>query len=38
MGAVFERLAQALFVDLPDSPEFSRTRKLAGFFGFEYVI
>jgi hypothetical protein len=38
MGAVFERLAQALFVDLPDSPESSRTRKLAGFFGFEYVI
>jgi hypothetical protein len=38
MGAVFERLAQALFVDLPDSPEFSRTRKLAGFFGFECVI
>jgi hypothetical protein len=37
MGAVFERLAQALFVDLPDSPEFSRTRKLAGFFGFEQV-
>jgi hypothetical protein len=38
MGAVFERLAQALFVDLPDSPEFPRTRKLAGFFGFECVI
>ena len=38
MGAVFERLAQALFVDLPDSPEFSRTRKPAGFFGFECVI
>ena len=38
MGAVFERLAQALFVDLPNSPEFSRTRKLAGFFGFECVI
>jgi hypothetical protein len=37
MGAVFERLAQSLFVDLPDSPEFSRTRKLAGFFGFEQV-
>jgi hypothetical protein len=37
MGAVFELLAQALFVDLPDSPEFSRTRKLAGFFGFEQV-
>jgi hypothetical protein len=34
---VFERLAQALFVDLPDSPEFSRTRKLARFFGFEQV-
>jgi hypothetical protein len=38
MGAVFERLTQPLFVDLPDSPEFSRTRKLAGFFGFECVI
>jgi hypothetical protein len=38
MGAVFDRLAQALFVDLPDSPEFSRTRKPAGFFGFECVI
>ena len=38
MGAVFDRLAQALFVDLPDSPEFSRTRKLTGFFGFECVI
>jgi len=37
MGAVFERLAQALFVDLPDSPEFSRTRKLARFFGFKQV-
>ena len=37
MGAVFELLAQALFVDLPDSPEFSRTRKLARFFGFEQV-
>jgi len=37
-GKVFERLAQALFVDLPNSPEFSRTRKLAGFFGFECVI
>jgi hypothetical protein len=37
MGAVFERLAQALFVDLPDSSEFSRTRKLAGIFGFEQV-
>jgi hypothetical protein len=36
-GAVFERLAHALFVDLPDSPEFSRTRKLATFFGFEQV-
>ena len=38
MGVVFELLAQALFVDLHDSPEFSRTRKLAGFFGFECVI
>jgi hypothetical protein len=38
MGAVIDRLAQALFADLPDSPEFSRTRKLAGFFGFECVI
>ena len=37
MGAIFERLAKALFVDLPDSPEFSRTRKLARFFGFEQV-
>jgi hypothetical protein len=37
MGAVFERLAQALFVELPDSPEFSQTRKLAGFFGFKQV-
>jgi hypothetical protein len=37
MVAVFERLAQALFVDLPDSTEFSRTRKLARFFGFEQV-
>jgi len=37
MGAVFETMAQALFVDLPDSPEFSRTRKLARFFGFDQV-
>ena len=37
MGPVFELLAQALFVDLPDSTEFSRTRKLARFFGFEQV-
>jgi hypothetical protein len=37
MGTVFELLAQALFVDLPDSPEFSRTRKLARFFGFDQV-
>jgi hypothetical protein len=37
-GTVFERLAQALFVDLPDLPGFSRARKLAGFFGFECVI
>jgi hypothetical protein len=36
-GTVFERLGHALFVDLPDSPEFSRTRKLARFFGFEQV-
>jgi hypothetical protein len=35
MGAVFEAMAQALFVDLPDSPEFAPTRKLARFFGFE---
>jgi hypothetical protein len=35
--AVFGRLAQALFVELPDSPEFSRTRKLARFFGFKQV-
>jgi hypothetical protein len=37
MGAVFEAMAQALFVDLPDSPEFERTRKLARFLGFEQV-
>jgi hypothetical protein len=37
MEGVFERLAQALFVELPDSPEFSQTRKLAGFFGFKQV-
>jgi hypothetical protein len=38
MGAVFKTMPpQALFVDLPDSPEFSRTRKLARFFGFEQV-
>jgi hypothetical protein len=36
-GAVFERMAHALFVDLPDSPEFSQTKKLARFFGFEQV-
>jgi hypothetical protein len=35
MGAVFEAMAQALFVDLPDSPEFAPTRKLARFFGFK---
>ena len=35
--AVFERLAHALFVDLPDSPIFSQTKKLARFFGFEQV-
>jgi hypothetical protein len=36
MGAVFETMSpQALFVDLPDSPEFLRTRKLARFFGFK---
>jgi hypothetical protein len=37
MRPVFGRLAQALFVELPDSPEFSRTRKLARFFGFKQV-
>ena len=37
IGTVFERMAHALFVDLPDSKEFSRTRKLARFFGFEQV-
>ncbi len=37
MGAIFEAMAQALFVDLPNSPEFSRTRDLARFFGFEQV-
>src|SRR5262245_22759395 len=31
MVVVFERLAHALYVDLPGSPEFSRTRKLARF-------
>jgi hypothetical protein len=35
MGAVFEAMAQALFVELPDSPEFEPTRKLARFFGFK---
>jgi hypothetical protein len=35
MGTVFEAMAQALFVDLPDSPEFSKTRRLASFFGFK---
>jgi hypothetical protein len=34
MGSVFETMAQALFVDLPDSPEFLQTRKLARLFGF----
>jgi len=38
MVVVFERLAHALYVDLPGSPEFSRTRKLARFFGFEQVL
>ena len=37
MGPVFERFAQALFVELPNSPEFSPTRKLASFFGFKQV-
>jgi hypothetical protein len=37
MGAVFEAMAQALFVDLPARAEFSKTRKLARFFGFEQV-
>jgi hypothetical protein len=37
IGEVFERLAQAVFVELPDSPKFSPTRKLAGFFGFKQV-
>lgn len=35
MGAVFDAMAQALFVDFPDSPEFSKTRKLARFFGLK---
>ena len=33
MGAVFDVMADALFVQLPDSPEFAPTRKLARFFG-----
>jgi hypothetical protein len=37
MGAVFERQAQALFVEVPARAEFSRTRKLARFFGFKQV-
>jgi hypothetical protein len=37
MGPVFGAIAEALFVALPDSPEFSRTRKLAGYFGFKQV-
>jgi hypothetical protein len=37
MGAVFDRLADTLFVQLPDSPEFSPTRKLASSFGFKQV-
>jgi hypothetical protein len=37
MGAVFDAMAHALFVELPDSPEFSPTRKLASFFGFKQV-
>ena len=37
MGAVFEAMAQALFVDLPARAEFSKTRKLARFFGFRPV-
>jgi hypothetical protein len=35
MGAVFEAMAQALFVELPDSLEFAPTRKLARFFDFK---
>jgi hypothetical protein len=37
MGAVFEVIADALFVDLPDSPDFAATRKLARFFGLAPV-
>jgi hypothetical protein len=37
MGAVFERLADALFIHLPDSPEFSPTRNMARFFDFKQV-
>lgn len=34
---VFERLADALFVELPDSPAFSSTRNLARSFGLRQV-
>jgi hypothetical protein len=37
MGAVFERLADALYIHLPDSPEFSPTRNMARFFDFKQV-
>lgn len=36
-SVVFERLADALFVELPDSPEFLATRKLARFFGLRQI-
>jgi hypothetical protein len=37
MGAFLDTVAQALFVELPDSPTFLRTRKLTSFLGFEQV-
>jgi hypothetical protein len=37
MGAVFGAMADTLFVQIPDSPKFSSTRKLARLFGFKQV-
>jgi ABC-type amino acid transport substrate-binding protein len=37
MVAVFDAMAQALYVDLPDSIRFWKTRKLAKFFGFRQI-
>jgi hypothetical protein len=34
MGRVYEVMADALFVETPDRPEYAPTRKLAAFFGF----